>query len=59
MAAGPAGPVQGCGGPFTSDVAKPDGDRAAGLTLADREGLTSGLASELGPNGDVHLEHGL
>lgn len=25
----------------------------------DREGLTSGLASELGPDSDIHLEHGL
>lgn len=25
----------------------------------DREGLTSGLASELGPDGDIHLEHRL
>lgn len=41
--------VQGSVGPFL----------CSGQAAQLEEGLTFGLASELGPDGDVHLEHGL
>lgn len=46
-------------GPFFSGVAKPGGDAQRADPGQVGAGLTSGLASELGPDSDVHLEHRL